>query len=169
MKRILFIILMTCSFGFVSLNATAQATDVFNQMKSLVGTWVKTDAPDSNFSVAFELTANDSVLIETWLRGDKKHSLTLYHLNGNELIATHYCPQGNQPRLQMSKDSKPNHVEFSYLDATNLNSLDDSHQHSLGFDLSDSANKILRKESYLNKDGEEFSEMVLVRNSMTMD
>lgn len=160
---------MTCSFCTTAFSAEKTNTELFTQMKSLVGTWVKADAPDSNFSVVFELTARESVLVETWLRGAQNHSLTLYHLNGTELMATHYCPQGNQPRLQLAKDSKPNHLEFTYLDATNLTSLDDSHQHTLGFDLSDSANKILRKESYLNKAGEEFSEIVLVRSSTTID
>ncbi len=50
------------------------------------------------------------------------------------------------------------------LDATNLLSLEDSHQHSLGFDLSDIPRKVHRKEMYMSRSGEELSELVLVRS-----
>jgi len=139
------------------------APEIFTQLKSLVGVWEKEGATNSNFTISFELTANDTTLMETWNYKGKKHSLTLYHLNGKNLMATHYCPQGNQPRLNLSNDATLNNLSFIYFDATNLESLEDSHQHTLGFDLSESSNRIHRKETYLSKSGEEESELVLVR------
>ncbi len=142
-----------------------KTSDAFKQMKSLVGVWHKESSPpNSNFSISFELTANDTVLVETWLNNGNKHSLTIYHLNNDNLIATHYCPQGNQPRLKLTKNSSINDLSFVFLDATNLNSLDDSHQHSLGFEVLIDNDKIRRKESYLSKSGESLSELILVRS-----
>ena len=147
----------------VSANDQIEVAEVFKKMKSLVGIWKKEGENNSKFKISFELTANDTTLIETWIYEEKKYSLTLYHLNGENLMATHYCPQGNQPRLHLSGSSTLNSVSFTYLDATNLKSIKDSHQHSLGFDLSKSSNRIHRKETYLSKVGEEASELVLVR------
>ena len=97
------------------------------------------------------------------MRNDKKHSLTLYHLDNENLIATHYCPQGNQPRLRLAKDSPISNLRFNFFDATNLTNLAKSHQHSLGFEFSKDINIILRKESYISSGDEDFSEMILVR------
>jgi len=140
-----------------------QSAQLFSKMKSLVGVWGEQGAENDKFSISFELTANDTTLIKTWLYNGRKHSLTLYHLDGEHLLATHYCPQGNQPRLQLSDDATVNNPSFTYRDATNLKSLDDSHQHVLRFDLSDIANKVVRGESYLSAIGESRSKLVLVR------
>lgn len=134
----------------------------FEQLKSLKGTWQKQDSANSTFAISFELIANDSVLVETWLRKGKPHSLTLYHLDKTKVMATHYCPQGNQPRLVLTADSTITDLSFRYLDATNLESIENSHQHSLGFQFLGDA-KVLRKESYLSNKGENADEMVLIR------
>ncbi|MCW8878579.1 MAG: hypothetical protein OQJ89_05750 [Kangiellaceae bacterium] len=144
-------------------NNKGNGEEFFNKMKSLVGVWVKEGDKDSKLNISFELTANNSTLVETWLYQGKKHSLTIYHQDGSDLIATHYCPQGNQPRLKLIGSKDLNRISFKFLDATNLASLEDSHQHSLGFELDNSSMKIKRKESYLSNAGEEFSELNLVR------
>jgi len=156
-------LILICLSGSVKASEHVDSAEIFEQMKSWVGTWTREGANNSNFSVEFELTANDTVLIETWLSNGNKHSLTLYHLNGDHLMATHYCPQGNQPRMHLSKDSTLNELTFSFLDATNLTSPKMSHQHSLGFKVASSAGKLIRKESYLSQSGEEHSELILLR------
>ncbi len=153
--------------SLLSFNANARevvtSEHAFEQMKTLVGTWKKENDKKGKFRVSFELTANNTVLVETWLRGSKKHSLTVYHQDGERLLATHYCPQGNQPRLRLTMGSKLNKLSFNYLDSTNLASLKDSHQHSLEFEFSEQPNSIRRGESYLSGAGENHSEMTLVR------
>lgn len=155
---LIFLLLITSE-----VNAQLNSVEAFDKMKSLVGIWNKAEGKSTNFSVSFELIANNSVLVETWMRNDKKHSLTLYHLDNENLIATHYCPQGNQPRLRLAKDSPISNLRFSFFDATNLTNFAKSHQHSLGFEFSKDINIILRKESYISSGDEDFSEMILVR------
>jgi len=147
----------------VNANTQLKVSEAFDEMKSLVGVWQKEAGKSPNFSVSFELIANNSVLVETWLNKGKKHSFTMYHLDNETLLATHYCPQGNQPRLKLIKNSTVNNLSFSFLDATNLTNVTDSHQHSLGFEFSKDMNKILRKESYVSGKGEDFSELTLIR------
>ena len=88
----------------------------------------------------------------------------MYHLDKEKLMATHYCPQGNQPRLVLTKKSTVQNLNFSFLDATNLVDLSGSHQHSLGFYFSKDENKILRRESYISEGTEDISELPLVRS-----
>ena len=160
------LIVFTLSMApFTSATENNDAAAAFTKMKSLVGLWQREGRSNSTFGISFELTANGSTLLETWLNKGKKHSLTVYHMDGDSLMATHYCPQGNQPRLKLTKASSHNKLDFQYFDASNLQSLDQSHQHSLGFDLSDMAHKITRSETYQSKSGEDPSEMVLVRAS----
>ncbi len=103
------------------------------------------------------------MLVETWLAGDRPHSLTLYHADGERLMATHYCPQGNQPRLLLDPASRPDHMSFRFHDATNLASPEQSHQHALAFDFREAPLRLRRSETYRSGDGDESSELLLVR------
>ena len=56
--------------------------------------------------------------------------ISVYHLDGNRLLLTHYCMAGNQPRMQAGAfDPKTNRIDFQFLDATNLPSPDAGHMH----------------------------------------
>ena len=101
--------------------------------------------------------------MERWMYGEKNHSLTVYHRDGADLLATHYCPKGNQPRLKLKAGSRPHEIEFKYMDATNLESREQSHQHSLDFKISDTGMSMVRGETYLSKAGLDASELILTR------
>ncbi len=139
------------------------AGNAFESLKALVGDWRKVGTDGKRFRVNFSLTARESVIVETWLYDGESHSLTLYHKDKDSLLATHYCPQGNQPRLAMSVESSSQAINFSFKDATNLLSLDDSHQHELGFRLSKSGATIVRNEIYFSKEGEDKASLNLER------
>jgi hypothetical protein len=90
----------------------------FESLKQLVGIWQPADKPESPMRVTFELTAGDTVLTETW-RSPTHRSMTVYHLDGDTLLATHYCPQGNQPRLARVPSSDGS-LRFEFRDGTNV-------------------------------------------------
>ena len=81
------------------------------------------------FLVGYRLTANDTVLVESWTMSPTRQSMTVYHMDGEALIATHYCPQGNQPRLQYSVETSNERLHFAFQDATNLLDPNVAHQH----------------------------------------
>lgn len=127
------------------------AEDAFAQLTRMVGSWRPADKPESPLRIRFYLTAGGTVLVESWEARGRPHSLTLYHRDGKRLIATHYCPQGNQPRLALSgRDSGGLH--FAFRDATDLNPANESHQHDLWFDLKD-PDRPVRGEIYFSKEG----------------
>ena len=134
----------------------------FEAMTELVGVWRRADRPDSSLRIRFSLTAGGTVLVEEWLRGDQPHSLTLYHRDGSDLLATHYCPQGNQPRLVASPSISKKGLVFRFRDATDLDIEHESHLVELGFELS-APDLLKRSEIYRENGTDEASELQLVR------
>jgi hypothetical protein len=140
---------------------TSAATAAFQKLSALAGTWRNAEQPQSPLRIRFFLTAGGTVLVESWERANgAPHSLTLYHRDGKRLIATHYCPQGNQPRLVL-QPGKGSQLQFAFVDATDLGP-GESHQHHLAFDLTDPQRPV-RSEIYKTKGKAEPSRLVLVR------
>ncbi len=134
----------------------------FQTMTTLVGTWRRADAPESALKVRFALTAGGTTLVETWDRGVEPHSMTIYHRDHATLIATHYCPQGNQPRLALEDKGKNTVIRFVFRDATDLETEVESHLTSLSFYLSKD-DVLVRTEAYRHGETLERSELKLVR------
>lgn len=134
----------------------------FAALKTLVGAWKRADDANSPLRVHFALTAGGSVLTESWTRDGQPHSLTVYHRDGADLIATHYCPQGNQPRLAMVSQVETDLVQFAFRDASDLDVDNEAHVVAISFDLSNDQ-RLLRQETYRLGGKDEQSELVLVR------
>ena len=120
-------VLPTTLFAAESNEASAGA---FKQLTSLIGNWEGKFPDGRSHSVSYRLTAGGSVLVEIWTLAPGRESMTLYHLDDTVLIATHYCPQGNQPRLQFVKGDESNKLSFKFRDGTNLQVKNKSHQHA---------------------------------------
>lgn len=122
-----------------------QGLAAFDRLCSLVGTWEDVDKP---VTVEYRKTANDSVLVETWTwPRTNTESLTLYHLDAGKLIATHYCPVGNQPRLRLVSSSGRDTLAFEFVSATNLP--DPAVDHCIAFWIRfDDDQTITRSETY---------------------
>ena len=127
------------------------AADAFAHLARMVGTWRPENKPESPLRIRFYLTARDTVLVESWESRGQPHSLTLYHRDGEALLATHYCPQGNQPRRALAGGDVTG-IRFVFRDATDLQPATESHQHELWFDLGDPERPV-RGETYWSKDG----------------
>ncbi|MBP6627713.1 MAG: hypothetical protein KA187_09920, partial [Arenimonas sp.] len=86
-----------------------------------------------------------------WDVNGRSHSLTIYHRDGDTLLATHYCPQGNQPRMALA-DGEKGSIGFTFRDVTDLDKKNEQHQHDLAFELVD-ADSLIRSETYRDGDG----------------
>ncbi|NVJ59929.1 MAG: hypothetical protein HWE27_06035 [Gammaproteobacteria bacterium] len=130
-------------------DAPGEKVDSFVKLKELTGHWVKEGGSPEKFYISFYTSANGSVLVEDWISNGVSRSLTVYHRDGERLLATHYCPQENQPRLKLKESSNENEISFVFKDATNLEDLNENHQHSLSFEFVDK-DTLIRKESYIS-------------------
>lgn len=128
--------------------ARASAAEVFGQLGTLIGEWKGTFVNGGEHRLTYRLSAGGSVLVETWALAPGRESMTLYHLDGDELLATHYCPQGNQPRLRWVPGNDDGRLSFVLKDGSNLDLPGSAHQHSMWLQLHDS-NAYTRSETYV--------------------
>ncbi len=126
------------------------ATQVFQRLTGLVGEWTGETSTHRTFRVTYRLIANGTALTEHWVMSPTRESLTVYHMDGSALLATHYCPQGNQPRLSYESQSGSDAFHFAFRSATNLPDPGQSHQHAMWIQI-EGKDAFTRSETYLEK------------------
>lgn len=127
------------------------ASAAFDRLNALVGTWQVADREDHPLRIRFYRTAGGKTLVEAWEANGRSHSLTVYHRDGNTLLATHYCPQGNQPRMELAPGEN-GQIRFTFRDVTDLDAQKEQHQHELSFNLN-AGDRIVRSEQYMDGEG----------------
>ena len=83
--------------------ATVAAHPGLEQMKKLAGTWVEADKdgkPTDKVVSVIKVTAGGSAVQETLFPGQPQEMVSVYHMDGADLVMTHYCMLGNQPRMK---------------------------------------------------------------------
>jgi hypothetical protein len=115
--------------------AGAAPNAAWDRLKTLVGEWEGTySGPDELGSVAlsYRLVSNGTTLMETMRTGHDADMITMYTPDGAGLAATHYCSEGNQPRMRADAPSGgAGRIVFRFIDATNLSGPDAIHMRSL--------------------------------------
>jgi len=94
----------------------------WDAMTSLVGEWEGRDEQGHAKRAQYRLVSNGTVLMETLDSSEDTEMVTLYSLDGDRLVMTHYCSIGNQPRMSAKTGADPARIEFEFQDATNLSS-----------------------------------------------
>jgi hypothetical protein len=81
-----------------------------------------------NHGVTLEvrMTGDGSAIMHILGKDTPMEMLTVFHADGPELLATHYCAAHNQPRMQMIPTTGLNRIEFRFKDGTNIGA-DDGH------------------------------------------
>src|SRR5438309_5549249 len=117
--------------ALVSASGKTKSEEAFDRLAALKGEWKgQTDGVDT--TLMYTLTANGSALMEQ-CRPDKGHEMiTMFTVDGDHLIATHYCSARNQPQMAtaaITDAQKP--LAFSLVRVTGLKSPDDFHNTGL--------------------------------------
>jgi hypothetical protein len=132
------------------------------RLKGLVGTWRRSDAPASHpFRIRYRLISADTALVEEFGDPARQPTQTVFNLDGDRLLATHYCAQGNQPRLRL-RPGPTDAMVFEFLDATNLHSAADSHLVRLTLRWRDE-DHLVREEVYAANGKEDVGTLLLER------
>ncbi len=100
----------------------------WDKLKTLVGDWKGTYAGADEGAdgmgevrISYRLVSNGTTLMETMDSGHDTSMITMYHVDGSRILATHYCAAGNQPRMAaagLSPDGKT--LTFRFVDASNV-------------------------------------------------
>lgn len=108
----------------------------FARLKTLVGEW-DANTQMGKAHLSYELIAGGTALIEKETGEKMPPMLTVYHLDGDRLMLTHYCMAGNQPRMRAKGfDAVSGKLEFEFLDGTNLTAAE-GHMHSAKIQIVD--------------------------------
>ena len=105
------------------------ARAAFERFKKLEGRWKGRSTKGWEETIHFKTIAGGSVVVETSFDAHPNETMmTMYHLDGEKLMLTHYCVAKNQPRLVATSFADGGQtITFTFLDATNLISRDRGH------------------------------------------
>ncbi len=113
--------------------AGLDAKAAFDRLKSLDGEWttrVDGHGPEDG-KILYHVTAGGSTVMETMFPGADHEMISMYHLDGDELLMTHYCAMGNQPRMKLDRaNSGPDELRFVFDGGTNFDPKTAPHIHS---------------------------------------
>ena len=84
----------------------------FERLTSLVGEW-KGVQDGTEMKLTYTLTADGSALMEEF-RAGKTEMVTMFTVDGDHLIATHYCSAGNQPQMMTGPITDPSAKGFAF-------------------------------------------------------
>ena len=130
-------------------------------LKSLEGTWVVKNHNKITPPITWEYrtTAVGSAIVERIMIGTPMEMLTVYHMNGPELEATHFCALGNQPHYTADDPMKDGVLTFTCDGhVSNSASHNDQHMHKLTLQLD--------RDGVLRVGGEGFEDGDVVENPM---
>jgi len=102
--------------------------EAFALLKGLEGTW-DAETPGGQGTIRYRVASADSIVIAEMFPGTDHEMITVYHMDGDELVATHYCAAGNQPRFKLDPStSTADTLSFGFNGGTNMKP-NDGHIH----------------------------------------
>ena len=141
--------------------ADADAHKTFDMLKGMEGNWVGKNSQGQALEVSFRMTAGGSALMSEIHGHGPENMITMFHMDGDRLVMTHYCGTGNQPRMKVvAADAKS--VSFEFFDGTNIGP-GDGHMQHVTFTQSD-ANHHTEEWIFLDK-GKEMKEVFVLERA----
>jgi hypothetical protein len=128
----LLVLITITAFAADTPAAQSDAQKSFDKLKALAGSWegkVTTVPPmdgmgkDALLQVSLRVTSRGNALVhEMKAAGAPEdptqydHPVTMFYLDGDRLMLTHYCDAGNRPRMAARTSPDGKTVEFDFLD-----------------------------------------------------
>jgi hypothetical protein len=158
LRFVLSVVLMSLSaVAFAqTVGRRSDAQQSFDKLKTLAGSWEgrvstvpsQADIEGKPMQVTLRVTSMGNALMhEATGAGRPDDPITMFYLDGDRLLLTHYCDAGNRPRMagKLSPDGKT--VEFDFLDVSG--STQYGHMHHAVFTFLD-ANHHIEDWTYMN-------------------
>jgi hypothetical protein len=104
----------------------------FERLKALAGDWegsvTKPDGPKAR--VEFRLAGNASAVVERLFPGTDHEMVSIYHMDGGDLVLTHYCAMANQPHMKLVEGGAEGDLVFDFAGGANIDPKTTLHMHS---------------------------------------
>lgn len=113
------------------------AAQQFEKMKSLAGTWETAPGAQMPGKVVYRVVGGGSALEEQLFPGEPHEMVTMYHLDGDQFVMTHYCAAGNQPKMRAAPASDLSTIRFEFVSLSNGDPSKGMHMHEGTFAFGD--------------------------------
>ncbi|MBL8757754.1 MAG: hypothetical protein JNK35_04900 [Phycisphaerae bacterium] len=100
--------------------APAKKATLLDKLKPLAGTWEMTADGKKQVAIVSKVTSAGSVYCETMFPGSDHEMTNMFHMDGDDMVITHYCAMGNQPRMRCKGESAPGVFVFTFDQGTNV-------------------------------------------------
>ncbi len=127
------------------------STPQWESIKSLVGEWDGYHVEGGKkvaTHISVRMTGDGSAVMHVIDAGTPHEMVTMFYMDKETLMATHYCSAHNQPRFEAVASQNPKEVVFGFKDGTNIRPGDghmarlaitlvdaDHHDEEWGYDL----------------------------------
>lgn len=133
------------------MHPAARTMPAFDQLKSLAGHWEGTTSTGQKGEVTYEVISNGSVVMERLHPGNEPDMITMYSLEGDRILVTHYCSAGNQPTMQTAASPAANgKLDFTFLRLSGAKSPDEGHMAALTVSMPDK-NHLVQTWTFMDK------------------
>lgn len=136
------------------------ARALFKHFKEMEGTWKAKSTRGWTETTVVQVAARGSAVVSRSFFDDEPKNdgmVTVFFIDNDRLLLTHYCEAGNQPSLVASSiDDESQRVTFSFLGGTNLER-HPGHMHSVVFHFA-GPDRYFSRWSFYNKGEEQWFE-----------
>ena len=144
-KRTVLVVVLTLA-GTVFAAAVSPGTDgaapsaptPLDRFKGLAGDWVAAEDGEmfhkGDLVARYAVTAAGSAVVETVFPGSPHEMVTVYHADGPDLVLTHYCMEGNAPRMR-ARNPSGSRYEFAFDGGIGINPRKDRHMNSASLEF----------------------------------
>lgn len=116
----------------------SQPVAAFEQLKTLVGEWEGKSTRGAAAKLSYEVVAAGSVLMERLKPEGQSEMVTMYTLDDDRIVVTHFCSEGNQPIMQTAPITAANgKYEFNFVRISGLKSANEVHMVGLSMTIED--------------------------------
>ena len=106
---------------------------LLGEISKLIGDWEMADENGAKqHASTFALTSAGSAVREIMFPGQDHEMTNLYHMDGDQLVITHYCASGNQPRMVASQPRRTAEGIVFHFAFDSVSNLRESHDHYMG-------------------------------------
>jgi hypothetical protein len=109
------------------------AASAFERLKAMEGEWIDVNGAlgkPGAVVATYKVTGSGNTVIESLAVATPHEMTTVYHRDGTTLLLTHYCSEGNQPRMRATTVNG-NVLDFAFDGGTNIDVATTTHMHNM--------------------------------------
>jgi hypothetical protein len=114
---------MVCAQEHEMHMSTVASSPQWEKIKSLAGEWegyAMEGGQKLPTRISVRMTGDGSAVMHWMDAGTPHEMVTMFHMDKDDLVATHYCSAHNQPRMRALPPSQPAQIAFEFKDGTNI-------------------------------------------------